>query len=442
MKNYDIDTSYTSLMNEKIQLYNKIVRQAEIQNRESNGAPTRKEGELYLEASKVCAEIMNLNLSQRSVYNQWNLRKTDCENEVKRITKSVMPKAASTPPSAADLSQSEPGEQRKPDYEKANSSFKTKNACRDISADTISRWYKDKPLQSFKDVKGMEEVKSILESRAANLGWDRIDSALKINPVQSYFFYGPPGTGKTFIIEAFASEMMDKGFKYIRLLGGDIHASLVGVAEKTVQVAFQEAIDNEPCIIFIDEIENVCVSRSGRNVEGHEKRLTVAFLEAYNLLKESGKRVIFMGATNYPGLIDEAMLDRITMIRIPLPPTESRKKFFESKLESITIESGYSFEDMAEATENYSFRDLERLTDALSAKLKDVAIEAYRVNNDDGTINRELTDIAAAEAVSDGRVQLSKEFFELMQKELPPSDKTVICEGLEAFEARVKRINA
>ena len=136
------------------------------------------------------------------------------------------------------------------------------------------------------------------------------------------------------------------------------------------------------------------------------------------------------------------MLDRITMIRIPLPPTESRKKFFESKLESITIESGYSFEDMAEATENYSFRDLERLTDALSAKLKDVAIEAYRVNNDDGTINRELTDIAAAEAVSDGRVQLSKECFELMQKELPPSDKTAICEGLEEFEARVKRINA
>ena len=71
-----------------------------------------------------------------------------------------------------------------------------------------------------------------------------------------------------------------------------------------------------------------------------------------------------------------------------------------------------------------------------------MAIEAYRVNNDDGTINRELTDIAAAEAVSDGRVQLSKEFFELMQKELPPSDKTVICEELEAFEARVKRINA
>lgn len=288
----------------------------------------------------------------------------------------------------------------------------------------------------------MEEVKSILESRAANLGWDRIDSALKINPVQSYFFYGPPGTGKTFVIEAFASEMMDKGFKYIRLLGGDIHASLVGVAEKTVQIAFQEAVDNEPCIIFIDEIENVCVSRSGRNVEGHEKRLTVAFLEAYNLLKESGKRVIFMGATNYPGLIDEAMLDRITMIRIPLPPTESRKKFLESKLESITTESGYSFEDMAEATENYSFRDLERLTDALSAKLKDMAIEAYRVNNDDGTINRELTDIAAAEAVSEGRVQLSKELFELMHKELPPSDKTAICEELEAFEARVKRINA
>ena len=440
MRNYDIDTSYTSIMNEKIQRYNKLIRQAEIQNRDSGGVPTRKEGELYLEASRVCSEIMNMNLSQRSVYNQWSVRKSDCDDELRRITKNIAPKASPKP--TESIPQNESAAQTRTVSGKTSSGFTTKNACKDVSAETISKWYKDKPRQTLKDVKGMEDIKASIESKISNLGWDRIDSALKINPVQSFFFYGPPGSGKTFFIEAFASEMMDKGFKYIRLLGGDIHASLVGVAEKTVQVAFQEAVDNEPCIIFIDEIENVCVSRSSHHVEGHEKRLTVAFLEAYNLLRESGKRVIFMGATNYPDQVDEAMLDRITMVRVPLPPVETREEFFESKLENIAIEDGYSFRDMAEATDNYSFRDLERLTDTLSAKLKDIAIKENRVDNEDGSIDREQTDIAAAEAVADGRVRLTRELVEETQRESPPSDKTAINRELEEFESRVRRINS
>lgn len=428
-------------MNEKIQMYNQFVRKAEQQNRDSSGLPTKKEGEYYLSASKICAEIMNLNLSQRSVYNQWKIRKEECEDEIMRITKSIAPKSNAEPQPAAavnTVTQSNAAYKSNP----ANSDFKTKNACKDVSAETISRWYKEKPLQTFKDVKGMDELKEMLRKRADDLGWDRIDSALKINPVQSYFFYGPPGTGKTFIIEAFASEMMERGYKFIRLLGGDIHASLVGVAEKTVQIAFQEAIDNEPCIIFIDEIENVCVNRSGRNIEGHEKRLTVAFLEAYNLLRESHKRVIFMGATNYPQLVDEAMLDRTTLVRIPLPEKESRKKFIASALGSLVIEDGFSVEEMAEATEKYSFRDLDRLTAYLGGEIKDLAINQFRVDNEDGSLNREKTDIEAAEAVACGKVQITREMFEQAQEALPPSDKSIIEEELAAFEANVRRLNS
>lgn len=146
-----------------------------------------------------------------------------------------------------------------------------------------------------------------------------------------------------------------------------------------------------------------------------------------------------MGATNHPGLIDDAMLDRITMVYIPHPPAETRKKYLESQLGGITVESGYSFEDMAKATEGYSFRDLERSRDALSAKLKDIAIETYRVDSEDGTIDREQTDIAAAQAVANGDVQLSRELFEQTQSEVPPSDKTDSLEELEAFEAHVKK---
>ena len=248
------------------------------------------------------------------------------------------------------------------------------------------------------------------------------------------FFYGPPGTGKTYLIEAFASELMEKGFKYIRLLGGDIHASLVGVAEKTVQIAFKEAIDNEPCLIFIDEIEDVCVDRNNSKAEGHEKRLTVAFLEAYNLLRESGKRVIFMGATNHPGQVDSAMLDRVKLIRIPLPDEEAREAWFARKLDTLTLEDGFSYSDMAAATDNYSYRDLIRLQDAIAIKTKRQTIESYRVETYSGDLDQERTDIAGSGALRGGAMVLTRELFDKTREENPPSDKARILAELRSFE--------
>lgn len=371
MDRYNIgNTSYSELMNTKVNQYNSMIRHAEITNRDNGGKPSKEEGQFYREAAIICSEIVNMNLSQRSVAALWTERKKHAEAEVNRIVKALAP----PPPPAAEGEASggaavsnngkkTAGKEPVKDsygYTTTPSGFRTKNACKEVPAETIEKWYKDPPKHSLSDVTGMAFQKDLLMTKAGNLGWDQIDAALGISPVQSFFFYGPPGTGKTFLIEAFAHEMIEKGFKFIRLLGGDIHASLVGVAEKTVQIAFQEAIDNEPCIIFIDEIENVCVSRKKYNAEGHEKRLTVAFLEAFNLLKESGKRAIFMGATNYPSQVDEAMLDRITLVPVPLPDEEMRQDFFGRKFKTLPTEAGFSVEDMADCTDNYSFRDLSR----------------------------------------------------------------------------------
>ena len=235
--------------------------------------------------------------------------------------------------------------------------------------------------------------------------------------------------------------MMQQGFKFIRLLGGDIHASLVGVAEKTVEIAFQEAIDNEPCIIFIDEIENVCVNRSLNNVEGHEKRLTVALLEAYNLLKGSGKRVIFLGATNYPSMVDEAMLDRIQLVKIPLPDLETRLDFFKRTFNVLKPSSDFSLEEMASMTENYSFRDLGRLSDTIAIKIKSYARDKYAVIDANGNVDEDATSKVAVDAIVNGDLTVTKELFSEIQAEMPPSDKTRITEEIEAFEERVKGIN-
>ena len=441
---YDISgSSYTQSMDEKTTRYNNLVRQAERINYNNDGRVSKEEAEFYYQAAKICEEIMNMNLSQRAVYAQWQLRRQNCENTVKNICDAIAPPppAPELEKTAEDVSQGARSGAAAKGAGQTSSGFKTKNAVKDVPAETIESWYKERPNHGFDDVTGMDELKKRLADEAASIGWNRIDEVLHISPVQSYFFYGPPGTGKTYLIEAFASELMEKGFQYIRLLGGDIHASLVGVAEKTVQIAFKEAIDNEPCLIFIDEIEDVCVDRNSSKAEGHEKRLTVAFLEAYNLLRESGKRVIFMGATNHPGQVDSAMLDRVKLIRIPLPDKKAREAWFARKLDTLTLEDGFSYSDMAAATDNYSYRDLIRLQDAIAIKAKRQTIESYRVETNSGDLDQEQTDIAGSGALRGGSIVLTRALFDETREENPPSDKSRILAELRDFEENIAAQN-
>lgn len=448
MRNYRFDlsdSSYIQKQDEKVTRFTNLLREAENIRMENNGKPTEKEAEAYGKAGKICEEIMAMNLSQPSVYDQWKLRKGICLEQLAQIRDALAPPPPVVQPepdtgknNANYNAPKAPAGAGKRGETKTRSGFKTKNACSDVPAETIETWYKEQVDHDFSDVKGNEKLKRRLLNEAASIGWDRVDAELKISPVQSYFFYGPPGTGKSFIIEAFAGELMKKGFSFIQLRGSDIHASHVGVAEKTVQIAFEEAVDNAPCLIFIDEIENVCVGR-GNKAEGHEKRLTVAFLEAYNHIKSSNKRVIFMGATNYPDQVDEAMLDRIKLIKIPLPAEEVREDYFKGALGNLQLDD-FTVSDIAAETDNYSFRDMGRLRDSIVSELKDQAITDFAVLDENGELDKEATDIRISEAIRSGEIKLTRSLFEQMQQENPPSDKTDIREKLQKFEENLRKM--
>lgn len=441
-------TSYVKKMDEKIAQYNGLIRRAERINYDMGGKPTKDEATFYYQASKVCEEIMNMNISERAVHNQWNIRKLDCESEVRRITDIIAPPPP-TPkkpePAEQPARNTIPAEQSSGKKQavkgETKSGFKTKNACKDVTAETIEKWYREIPEKGFEHLSGMEDLKQMLMSGAASMGWSRTDELLGISPVRSYFLYGPPGTGKTSIIEAFACEMkrLDKDFKFIQLMGGDIHASLVGVAEKTVEIAFQEAIDNAPCLLFIDEIDNVCTNRDS-HAESHEKKLTVAFLQAYNKLKSSGARVIFMGATNHPAMVDEAMLDRINLIKVPLPGEEAREKFFAKSFGNLTLAEGFTTEDMAQDTDNYSYRDMNKLKEAIADKIKNQAIALHRIVDESGVLNQADSDRRASEAIESGEISLTRDMFEETQREIPPSEKSKIQEELRIFEDRARKL--
>ncbi len=451
-KRYDISgADYTRLMDEKTTRYTNLVRKAERLNRDQGGKPTKEEAGFYYEATKVCEEIMNMNLSQRAVYEQWKYRKLDCEAEIKRITNILAPKpiptSAQEPKTATERNTQTNGGAKQPADVKApttsKSGFTTQCATKEVPVETIETWFKDVSNKDFSKVIGRTELKERLMNEAAGFGWDKVDSALDINPVQCYFLYGPPGTGKTHLINAFAAELMKKGFNFMQLTGSDIHNSYVGMAEKIVSVAFAVAMEKEPCLIFIDEIDNLCVSRDGK-AEGHEQRLTVAFLEAYNKFKESGKRLIFMGATNHPGKVDEAMLDRVSLIKIPLPAEEDRVGYFDRMLSGsgvkLLLEDGFTVAEMAEATDNHSYRDLDRLKTSMLTKLKSQAIAQYRVTDANGNVDQKATDQRASEAIINGEIALTRALFEQTQKENPPSDKTKSRQELKEFEERAAAV--
>lgn len=440
--------TYSQDMERLTSQYNNMVLSAERCRRDNFGKVTLREAEFYEQAIKTCEQIMHLNLSERAVHTKWLARKKECQRMIDEIADILAPKPPVSSPAPANdpVPETNPpsasGSKQSDVPVKTKSGFVTKNACADVKAETIEKWHKEKPWQGFDDVTGMESLKERLMRETAQFGWTRVDNQLKISPVQSYFFYGPPGTGKTFLIRAFAHEMMEKdeNFHFIQLKGGDIHASLVGVAEKTVQIAFQEAVDNEPCLIFIDEIENVCVSRSKTTAEGHATRLTVAFLEAYNILLDSGKRVIFMGATNHPSQVDEAMMDRIKLIKVPLPDEPARQNYFTKAFENLVLEENFTIDDMVDVTDNYSYRDLNRLSESIAFKMKDELIEDYRVFDEDGKLDQDASDLAASKALAEGKVLLTRAIFDQIQKENPPSDKSGIREELRAFEERTARM--
>ncbi len=435
-------SSYIKSMEEKSSDYALNLRKAESVRRENDGQPTRLEAEYLYKAANKCGEIMSLNLSQREVHTLWASRRAACEARIREITEALAPPAAKAPsaqpaPAPAAKPNLPPQKDTNGNGKTASApegEFTTKNANEDVSAETIHSWYQNpESARGFEELVGMEELKSRLLAEAASVGWDLIDKDLKISTVQSYFLYGPPGSGKTTFINAFAKEMQKQGFRYLQLTGSQIHNPLVGVAEKIVTAAFDEAIDAAPCVIFIDEVEGVCANRSNSNTASHEKRLTNAFLEARNKMKNCGKRIIFFGATNHPTDVDPAMLDSVKLLYIPLPDEAARCSYFRYVFEQIPPEEGFSFEEMAALTDGCSYRELDMLTDTIKVAVKQQLIEDYKVENE-GDLDQKQTDQAAHEALSAKEFRLSRELFAAKLREYPPKDKTAVLEDLKAFE--------
>lgn len=390
-----------------------------------NGDKPSKEECIQLQMAAMCQSAMaDISMGEEQRYHQRCLK--DVNKRIASILKALDPEGykekmetkRSTP--SSDNSKSNPS---------SSAPAAAASSSDGIDDEMVARWKKEKPAHSFEDVAGMEPVKTQLKGCIADAKLFKLRDYLELPNLHSYFFIGPPGCGKTYIIEAFAHELMEKEYTFLSLTGSDILSKYVGEAEKIVTRLFEEA-EKRPTIIFIDEIDGVCKNRSLPNLPEYASSITTAFLTGYNRINSSNKQIIFIGATNYPNQVDAAMLDRVELIRIPMPDKAARAASFKRKFgKKIQLAEDFSFEMMGELTDSgqYNQRDINRLTGKVKDLVMKKLLAAYP--NEDDAIN----------ALKSGEFRLTRAMFEEAQKEYIPSPKDDILNDLDAWEERFRK---
>lgn len=296
-----------------------------------------------------------------------------------------------------------------------------------VDENVRKEWFREMPKQSFDDVAGMEDMKQELKKHVKNADKKGLFELFGMDAMTGFLFYGPPGCGKTYLIEAFVHELMKDGYKYMSIESGDILSKYQGESEKKVKDVFRTAEESAPCILFLDEIDNLCADRNTPELPPHKVSLTEAFLTAFNHMKNSKKEVFLMAATNFPQKIDIAMLSRMKMERVPLPDQPAITHYLEFKFNksSIQIDDSVSWTKMAEDFRNCSYRDIDAL-------INNVKHELIAVSDEQG-----LNDEESVEAVVSGKIRLNAEIYQRALKKVIFAPISDYMQELDAWEAKM-----
>ncbi|MBP2144354.1 transitional endoplasmic reticulum ATPase [Methanococcus voltae] len=196
------------------------------------------------------------------------------------------------------------------------------------------------PSVSYEDIGGLrEEVKKIREMVELPMRHPELFDRLGIEPPKGVLLAGPPGTGKTLLAKAVANE---SGANYYTINGPEIMSKYVGETEENLRKIFEEAEENAPSVIFIDEIDAVAPKRD--EVTGEvERRMVAQLLTLLDGLENRGQ-VVILAATNRPDSIDIALrrpgrLDR--ELTIGIPDRNARREILDIHTRSMPLEADY-----------------------------------------------------------------------------------------------------
>jgi cell division protease FtsH len=220
----------------------------------------------------------------------------------------------------------------------------------------------DAPKITFRDVAGADEAVQELHEIKEFLENPKKFQSLGARIPKGALLYGPPGTGKTLLARAVAGEA---GVPFFSISGSDFVEMFVGVGASRVRDLFEQAKQNSPCIIFMDEIDAVGRHRGAGMGGGHDEReqtLNQLLVEMDGF--EMKDNIILIAATNRPDILDPALLrpgrfDR--QIVVDRPDRRGRKKILEVHTRGKPLAKDIDLDALAGQTPGFTGADLANL---------------------------------------------------------------------------------
>ena len=223
---------------------------------------------------------------------------------------------------------------------------------------------------TYEDIGGLdEELEQVREMIELPLSEPELFRKLGIDPPSGVLLYGPPGTGKTLIAKAVANEV-DAHFEVID--GPEIVSKYKGESEERLRETFERAIENQPAVVFVDEIDSIAGTRDDDS--DMENRVVAQLLTLMDGLEDRGQ-VIVVGATNRVDAIDPALrrggrFDR--EIEIGAPDEAGRREILDVHTRGMPLSDDVDLDALATRTHGFVGADVHALaTEAAMRALRD-----------------------------------------------------------------------
>jgi len=274
-----------------------------------------------------------------------------------------------------------------------------------------SEWMvSEKPNVKLADIAGLEDAKDQIRIKMI-YPFTHPEKAAKYGTKKGggILLYGPPGTGKTMLAKAIAGEV-DAAFYSIK--PSQIMSKWVGEAEQNISGLFAEAKKNPRAVIFIDEVEALVPKRSGSHSTVMQRVVPqiLGEMEGFSSGKQDESALLFLGATNEPWSLDEAIMRPGRFdekIYVSLPNGKARTQIMKLHLKGRPLAGDVSLDDLAQVMKGYSGADIRRICE-------------------------KACDIPFVESVKSGQDRdVAKQDFESVMKTIKPS---VSIKALERFE--------
>ncbi|MEM0148466.1 MAG: AAA family ATPase [Candidatus Micrarchaeaceae archaeon] len=227
-----------------------------------------------------------------------------------------------------------------------------------------------KPEISLEEVIGLDEAKkALVDAIQIPLMHPDLVEKYALKSIKGVLLFGPPGVGKTMLMKAALSDPSLQGTTMLELNGAEIASAPIDKAVAAIKENFNRARENQPSILFIDEIDGLAPIRK----EGiQSSQLTTTLLSEMDGISKS-YGVVVVAATNKPDAIDPALLrpgrfDKLVFVKPP--NAEQRIQLFKSNLKGVPV-LNIDFDKLSEQTKGYTGADISNIC----REVKSLALE-------------------------------------------------------------------